>query len=422
MAIGVKTRRGGLIVLLAGSALAATSVAAQSRLQLDDAFRTSAQSAAGRLTASDAAGALTVAKGLVRSADTPLEKQVAGELMLQAAAARSDLQSQRIALNTILESGMTPDSRKGELRALAGILSMMLGEEQDALAQIQYANRLGYASVASQVALADAAFTLNQPDVGNVALQQAVAIRAKDNQPVDSHWYDRAVALSYKAKRPDLVAQWAGRKLATAGQAPDWRTSLVNYIALAAPGEAQTLDLYRLMAATDALASERDWQAYADIAERAGTAAEAKAALDAGTADGALNGTDAGVRKSLARLKPAATKALGTLPTLVTKARTGDGAAAMAAADAHFAAARYAEAAELYEAAMAKPGVDRGKALTRRGIALARSGELGGGKTALAEVKEGEWAPVAAFWSIWADRQAARNASAEPSATPGGAS
>ncbi len=420
MATGSKLRRGGPLVLLAGAALASTPVGAQSRLQLDDAFRASAQSAAERLAASDAAGALTVAKGLARSADTPLEKQVAGELMLQAAAARSDLQSQRIALNVILESDMAVDSRKSELRALAGIISMMLGEEQDALAQIQYANRLGYASVASQIALADAAFTLNQPDVGNAALQQAVAIRAKDGQAVDPHWYDRAIALSYKAKRADLVVQWAGRKLAAAGQAPDWRSGVVNYIALAAPGEAQTLDLYRLMAATDALASERDWHAYADIAERAGTAAEAKAALDAGTTHGALNGSDAGVRKALTRLKPAATKALATLPALASKARTGDAAAAMAAADAHFAAARYAEAAELYGTAMTKPGVDRGKALTRRGIALARSGELAGAKTALGEVSEGQWAPVAAFWSVWTDRQAARNASTARTAPQGG--
>lgn len=420
MATGLTSCRGGLLVLFAGTALAVTPAIAQSRLQLDDAFRTSAQSIAARLAASDTAGALAQARGLATSADTPLEKQIAGELMLQAAAARSDLQSQRIALNVILESDRAPDSRKGELRALAGIISMMLGAQKDALAQIQYANRLGYQSVASQIALADAAFTLNQPDVGNVALQQAVSIRAKDSQPVDPHWYDRAVALSYKAKRPDLVVQWAGRKLASAGQAPDWRSGLVNYIALAAPAEAQTLDLYRLMAATDALASERDWQAYADIAERAGTAAEAKSALDAGTADGALNGDDAGVRKSLTRLKPAATRSLATLPALATKARTGDAAAAMAAADAHFAAARYSEAAELYGTAITRPGVDRGKALTRRGIALARSGELAGGRAALGEVKEGQWAPVAAFWSIWTERQAARNASTAPLAPQGG--
>lgn len=421
MATGATWSRGGLLALLAGAAFASPAVA-QTRLKLDDAFRTSVQSAAGRLAASDAAGALTIARGLARSADTAVEKQLAGELMLQAAAARSDLQAQRVALSTILDADMAPDGRKGELRALAGIISMMLGEEQDALAQIQYANRLGYASVASQIALADAAFTLNQPDVGNVALQQAIAIRAKDSQPVDPHWYDRAVALSYKAKRPDLVVQWAGRKLATAGQAPDWRSSLVSYIAIGAPGEAQTLDLYRLMAATDALASERDWQAYADIAERAGNAAEAKAALDAGTADGAVNGADAGVRTSLTRLKPAATKALATLPALATKAKTGDAAAAIAAADAHFAAARYAEAADLYAVALTKPGVDGGKALTRRGIALARSGELAGAKTALGEVKEGQWMPVASFWSIWTDLQAARNASAVPATPQGGAS
>lgn len=413
---------GGMLSLLAGAIVAATPAVAQPPIKLDDAFRTSAQTVVDRLTVSDTTGALAMAKGLVRTADSPLEKQIAGELMLQAAAARSDLQSQRIALTTILEADRAPAARKGELRALAGIISMMLGEESDAMAQIQYANRLGFASVASQIALADAAFTLNQPDVGDAALQQAVAIRAKDSQPVDPHWYDRAVALSYKAKRPDLAARWSGRKLAAAGQAADWRSSLVNYISLAAPGEAQRLDLYRLMAATDALASGRDWQAYVDLAERAGTAAEAKAALDAGTADGALNGGDSAVSKSLTRLKPVATKALAALPTLAGKARTGDAAAAIAAADAHFAAARYAEAAELYGVAATRPGVDGGKALTRRGIALARSGDLTGARTALGEVKDGQWAPVAAFWSIWTDRQAARNASTTPAPAQGGAS
>ena len=44
-------------------------------------------------------------------------------------------------------------------------------------------------------------------------------------------------------------------------------------------GPDQSLDLYRLMAATDALASERDWQAYSAVAIQSGTAAEAKAAL-----------------------------------------------------------------------------------------------------------------------------------------------
>lgn len=420
MAIAAKPRMRGVAALLGSVLLASGPGVAQGSLKLDDAFRASAQAAAARLAASDAAGALAAARPLVRSADAPMEKFVAGEIMLQAAAARSDLQAQRIALNAILESDMAPDGRKGELRALAGIISVMLGEESDGLAQIRYANRLGYASVASQVALADAAFALNQPDVGNVALQQAVAIRAKDNQPVDPHWYDRAVALSYKAKRPDLAAQWAGRKLAAAGQAGDWRSSLVNYIALAAPGEAQTLDLYRLLAATDALASERDWQAYADIAERAGTATEAKAALDAGTADGALNGNDAAVRKSLTRLKPTATKALAALPTLATKARTGDGAAAMAAADAYFAAARYSEAAEFYRLAMEKGVAEPAKAATRRGVALARSGDLAGAKSTFAEVKEGQWVPVASFWSIWADRQALRNASATATQGSGG--
>jgi hypothetical protein len=81
-------------------------------------------------------------------------------------------------------------------------VSAMLGDYRNAAAQIEYANRLGYASVSSQVALADAAFQTGNAQAGNAALEQGVGLRAKAGQTVDASWYDRAIALSHRNKRP----------------------------------------------------------------------------------------------------------------------------------------------------------------------------------------------------------------------------
>lgn len=376
---------------------------------MDDAFRASVEGVKQSLAQGDTGGAQQRAQALISSADQPLEKYAAGELMLQAASGRGDLRAQRIALNAILESGQAPASEAARLRGMAGTLSAMLGDRKDAIAQIDYANGQGYATVASQLALADAKFQRNDPAGGAKALDEAFALRVKEQKPIEESWYDRAIALAYKAKRVDLVGRWTQAKLATYPSAPNWRSGLINYINLGAPGPDQSLDLYRLMAATDAIASERDWLAYSSVAAQKGTAAEAKAALDAGLAAGDLSTGEASVSKELAALKPKAAKALADLPSLTAKAKTGNAAAALTAADAQFAAAAYPAAVELYRTAISKGGIDTDRANTRLGIAQARSGDLPGAKATLALVTQGPWAPVAGFWTIWTDRKAVRN-------------
>ncbi|MET0363442.1 MAG: hypothetical protein ABW169_02195 [Sphingobium sp.] len=376
---------------------------------IDDAFRESLESAKLSLAQGDSSGAQQRVQALVNSADQPLEKYAAGELMLQAAASRGDLRSQRAALNIILESGQAPASEAPRLRAMAGVLSAMLGDRKDAIAQIDYANGQGYATVSSQLALGDARFQRNDAAGGLKAVDEAFALRAKEQKPVEATWYDRAIALGYKAKRPDLVARWTQEKLAAYPSAPNWRSGIVNYLGAANPGPDQSLDLYRLMAATDAIASERDWLGYSALAAQKGTAAEAKAVLDTGVTAGDLSASDPAISKELTSLKPKAAKALAELPTLTKKAQSGNGSAALTAADAQFAAAAFPAAVELYRTALTKGGVDADRANTRLGIALARSGDLTGAKAALASVTQGSWAPVAGFWSVWTDRKAIRN-------------
>lgn len=409
-------REGHMRLIAGGCAMAIAAIAGLSNVAhaapyvMDDAFRTSVASIQASLNQGDTSGAQSRAQALVSAADQPFEKYIAGELMLQATIGRGDYRSQRIALSAILDSGQAPASQIPRLRAMAGILSAMLGDRKDAIAQIDYANGQGYSTVESQIALAEAKFTRNDAVGGATALEEAFSLQNKAGKGIAASWYDRSIALAYKAKRTDLAARWTQAKLAAYPSAPNWRSGIINYINGSAVAPDQSLDLYRLMAATDSIASERDWLGYASAAVQKGTAAEAKAVLDTGLKDGDLEASDPAVQKEMVGLRPKAAKALADIPALTAKAKTGTtGVAALAGADAQFAAASYPAAAELYRTALSKGGVDIGRATTRLGIALARSGDLDGGKATLAGVTDSAWSPVAGFWTVWINRKIVRN-------------
>jgi hypothetical protein len=387
-----------------------TAAAASVAPAMDDAFRASAASIAQSLSAGDSNGALQQSRALAAQADQPYEKYTAGQLMLQAATNKADLHAERVALNLILESGAAPDARTAELRADAGVLSAMLGDFKDAFAQVQYANKLGVATVPSQIALAEAGFQTGSPDVGNAALEQAMTLQAKDGKAVEESWYDRAIALSYQRKRNDLALQWTQRKLAAYGGAKNWRSGAVNLMTETKMEPDQSLDLWRLLNAVNGLASERDWEAYAAVAAQKGAYAEAKAVLDAGVKNGAIASGDTTVQKLQAQYKPKAASALAAIPGLASKAKSSQtAAAAMAAGDAQMSAASYPAAVESYRLALTRADVDKDRAQTLLGVALARSGDLDGAKAALSQVGDGAWTPVAGMWSTWVDRKKARN-------------
>ncbi|MGE4324247.1 MAG: tetratricopeptide repeat protein, partial [Sphingobium sp.] len=190
----------------------------------------------------------------------------------------------------------------------------------------------------------------------------------------------------------------------------DWRTALVNYVAGSGLDSQGQLDLYRLQAANGAMASERDYQAYATLAEKAGYPAEAKAIIEAGRAAGKLTTKHGPTAQLLKTVTPRATKEIAGLPALAKKAAAGGkGGPAMALADIYFSQGQYPQAVEFYQMALTKGDVDTSRVHARLGIAMARSGDLAAAKQALAQA-DGNWAAVAGFWSIWVDEKNGRSA------------
>ncbi|WP_242122935.1 hypothetical protein [Sphingobium sp. Sx8-8] len=390
-------------------AMAKKPVAAGPVIEMSDSFRAATQAADSAIKAGDIATAQSQISGLMPVSD--FENYVAAGLRFELAVRKVDRQAERVALNDMFKTSSVPKGDMPRLRYIAGYLSFIVGNYEDATAQLDYAKTLGYDPIDATMLRADIALRRNKAKEARGFVQEALARQRAAGQPIPAAWYDRAISMAYAAGDWSEVGALYRERLSHYDSAGEWRTALANY--LTAPGmDAQVqLDLYRLQAANGAMASERDYQAYAQLAEKTGYSAETKAIIEAGRAAGKLTPTQAVTASLMKSATPKAVKEIAGLPAAAKKAATAkDGAAAMTVADTYFSLGQYPQAAEQYRLALSKGGVDTGKGNARLGVALARSGDLTGAKAALGQVTSGNWANVAGFWSVWVDQQSRKTA------------
>lgn len=420
----MKQGRGLAALVLLSVAMGTLSVPAEAKKKdkptsfgMNDAFRQAAEQARQSLASGNLDGATAQVNALQPT--SPLESYIAASLKMEIASRRNDPQAERKALTAMIESKGMPASVAPRVHFLAGYYSYYLADFDDAIAQTTYARSLGYTGVDSSLLLADATIKDGKRKEGLVFAEEAMQQMRAAGKPIPASWFDRAAATSYQVGAWPDVAKWYQQKLELYPNPTNWRTALANY--LAAPGmDAQVqLDLYRLQAATGAMASERDYQTYAALADANGYQAEAKAIIEAGRTDGALTTKDTATATLMKTATAKAAKSIAALPAQAKKAAAAsDGKAAMAVGDSYFSLGQYSQAVTQYKLALSKGGADAGRINTRLGVALARSGDLAGGKAALAQVND-SWSNVARFWTVWVDQQKAANPTA--AATPGAA-
>ncbi|WP_313333247.1 hypothetical protein [Sphingobium yanoikuyae] len=412
----------GLPVMLAGAMLA-TPAAAKKKIvvagppiEMSDAFRADVQAAEAAIKARDASTANLRIAAL--NPTTDMEAYAAAGLRFEVAVLRRDIQAQRIALTDMFKTSSVPKADAPRLRFIAGYLSYMVANYADAVAQLDYAKTLGYSGIDATMLRADIAMRKNKSKEARTYVQEALAQQKASGQPIPAAWYDRAISMAYQANDWDEVSSLYRERLEVYPSTPEWRSALTNYLAGQESDPQVQLDLYRLQAANGAMASERDYQTYAQLAEKTGNFAEAKAIIEAGRSAGKLTTSQATTAQLLKAVTPKATKDIAAMPALAKKAAAAsDGKAALNAADGYFSLGQYPQAVEQYRLALSKGGVDQGHANARLGIALARSGDLAGGKTTLAQVTSGNWSNVAGFWSVWVDlqnRKSAQQGTAQP--------
>lgn len=343
-----------------------------------------------------------------------------------AAALRSELEQQKIAAataagqtadrtqlinayNALLNSPKTPQSSKAEIAVNLGILYFNSKQYQQAVTYFTQGQQLGSTEpnlsaniVRAKMLGGDAAGSLTE-------LNKLIDMQVQQKGKADEELYRFALSKSIQAKDGPGTLSWMRKYLAAYPTPKNWRDMIKIYGlqqgSFLTLSKSQSLDLFRLMRATNALADEYDYLAYADAANSVGLPWEAKTIITDGRAKGKVPTT--GSSAQLLTLANTRISAEGSLASLEAKSKAAaDGKLASQTADAQLGSGNYAKAAELYRLALQKGGVDPAVNNLRLGIALTMNGDKAGAKTAFGAVTGSPSADIAALWLTYIDLSA----------------
>ncbi len=395
----------------AGPALAKKTEAAAdaSKPNFSPAFRQAAQPLQTAVNAGDAAAAQTALPAAQAAASTPDDKYQLGVMMviLGQKTSNNDLQSQGADL--AVQSGKAPPAQIAQFANIKGVIAYNKGDLAAADAAFSQEYQANPTDTDNAILLAQTKVREKQPQAALPIVDTAIKANKAANKPVPEDWYRRALSIAYDAKMPAETARF-GIGLVTDYPTTDtWRTGVQTYRDTAVLDQQGDLDALRLMRAAGALAGERDYYEYANLANDKGYPGEAKAVIDEGMSSNMVspqvkNSKALTELKNVAGPKVAADKA--SLPALEKSARAApDGKKALLTGDAYLGYGMYPQAADLFRLAIQKGGVDANVANLRLGEALAHAGQKDAAVQAFGQVT-GKTQPLAQYWTIWTNQGA----------------
>ena len=382
--------------------------AAAPKMTLSKEFRAAAGPAQAAIKANPA-GADAAVTAAEATATLPDDKFYAAQFRLAVGSAMKDPAMQQKAVMAMLGSGSalaTVDLPR--LNFYAGQSAYQANDFPKAIQYLNEAERLGYKSGNQDalLLLAEANFKSNNIPVGLAHVDKAIAASAAAGVKPPESWYARASSVAYKAKLNSESAKWTREQVRAYPTKDNWRSALVVYRDAATRDGNLNLDIFRLMRLTKSMAGERDYYEFASLAFERGLPGEAKSVIDEAIATAAV---PAGSRALTELRSMASSKVASDQASLAASERqaaaSATGRIASATADAYLAYGQDAKAVTLYQTALTKGGVDVDAVNTRMGIAMLRSGDKVGARTAFVSVKGAARADIAAFWLLWLDQQ-----------------
>jgi tetratricopeptide (TPR) repeat protein len=335
-------------------------------------------------------------------ASTKEDHYLIGQLQLKAALAAKDKAAMAAAVDAVVTSGFLDPAKSAQLYTSLG--SSLYNDKQyaQAAAAFQKAAAMDPNNADAPGLLGEAYFAEGQKDQAIAAFQHAIQARLATGQKPDESLLKRAVSIAYQTQSPSAV-QLAQQWVAAYPNADSWHNAIAIYRNLNRPDVESTLDLLRLMQATNSLTTGGDYGLFARAAAEQLNYNEAQSVLTAGIAAKLVNPSDPEFSDIVGGLKA---KHLATAADLevATKAAQ-NGAALLRIGDRYYGMGNYAKAVELYRMAMSKPGVDADLANLHLGMALARSGDKAGAAAALNAVK-GSRTDIAKFWLAYVSQKA----------------
>ncbi len=259
-------------------------------------------------------------------------------------------------------------------------------------------------------------FPTIRPPQGLTVLKQAIDYRNTTPNKAPAGWYRRGLGAAYKAQLLDKAAEFAMGLVQAYPTKDNWAGAITVVREIGKFPAQESLDLMRLMGRTNSYAEERDYIEYIQAADARRLPGEVLKVIEAGVASGKLRANEMFVSeaRTIASGRIAADRA--SLPGLEREARAANatGVTVSGAADAFLSYGDAAKAEALYTIALAKPGADQARVLTRLGIAQLDQGNLAGAQATFARVPTGPRKPIAQLWGLYAAQKAAPVAAAAP--------
>lgn len=407
----------------------------------DKAEGQAAAAAAFKFSGEDVLKAAQAAKTAVEAKDIATAEPLVAQLeaiakndddRYVAAALRSDLEQQKIAAataagqqpdrttlvrayTTLLNSPRTPQTNKAEIARELGRIYFNSKQYPQAITYFEQAQQLGSTDPNLAATIVRAKMLSGDRQGGLVELDRLIATQIQQKGKADEELYRFAISKTMQAKDAAGTLNWMRKYLLAYPTPKNWRDMIKVYGlqqgSFITPSKAQSLDLYRLMRATNALADQYDYEQYAYLANSAGLPYEARTIINEGRAKGKI---PAGAGNG-ATILAAANKAIaaeGSLAPLEARAKTAsNGALAAQTGDAQLGSGNYSKAIDLYRLALQKGGANTNDVNTRLGIALALSGDKAGAKAAFGQVSGSPSADIAALWMTYLDTGSGASAS-----------
>ena len=345
-----------------------------------------------------ASAALPAAEAGVQS---PQGRYFVARLKLDLATATQNVAMQGQAIDTMLASGAVPADVLPLLLGVQANLAVQANNIPAAEAPLMRLLELTPNDVDRVIQLAQVKVRLNKWAEALALYRRALQLTEAAGQAPSEELYRRTLGVAYEGRMAQPSIELAQILLRAYPTPVNWRDSLIIYRELGNVDEQLELDLRRLMRAAQALTSQQDYYSLAYMLSQGGLLGEAKAVLDEGISRGVLRADMPDVAAILRSINPRIREDQAGLPAFRTRALAGNsGREARITGDAFYSYGQYAEAAELYRAALQKGGEDANLINSRLGAALALAGQRAEAEAAFRAVT-GPRAQLAAFWLVW---------------------
>lgn len=329
------------------------------------------------------------------------DKYMWGSLATKVGVLAQDRALIRRGYETSLSTGKYPAEDVPKVQNALGQMCYDLKDYACAQSNLTAALAAGIKGDSTEALLAESYIAQNQIPQGLDVLWKAISSRKAAGTLAPKDWYSRGLGVAYKNKLLDQASMFANGLVDAYPTKENW-AGAIGVVRLVGKYEIQErLDLMRLMQRTGSLTEGTDYAEFIQAADPRRLPAEVLPVLEEGLKNGKLEAGDIFVSEARAQATARVAEERPTLPALEKSASapTATGNSMAATADALLSYGQAAKAEALYNAALAKGGVDTDRVLTRIGIAQYDQAKYADAQATFAKVG-GIRKPLAQLWVI----------------------